>query len=92
MPANTLKTLSQKDEAQAIRQAQNDVNGTLGVDGFIVGLVGRQITFTTSTTNVTGDTLIVSFFENFGANLLYTLTLIFSDGTQTVLLSVTRTA
>jgi hypothetical protein len=89
---DTLKRLSQKDQEQAIRQAQNDVNGTIGVDGFLTGLVGRQITQTISTTNVTGDTATFSFYENFGANLLYTFVLIYTDGTQQTLLSATRTA
>lgn len=92
MPVDTLKKLSQKDQEQAIRQAQNDVNGTIGVDGFLTGILGRQITQTIATTTVVGDTAIFRFYENFGANLLYEFTLVYTDGTQNTLLSATRTA
>lgn len=92
MPVDTLKKMSQKDHEQAIRQAQNDVNGTIGVDGFVVGLVGRQIQQVISTTTVVGDTSTFSFYENFGANLLYVIQIIYTDGTRQDFISVTRTA
>lgn len=88
---DSVKRMSQQDADQNIRQSYNPANGTLGIDGFLTGLVGRKINFTTSTTTITGDTLVIDFYENFGANLLYEFTLIFTDGTQTVLLSATRT-
>jgi len=88
---DSIKRMSQQDADQNIRQSYNPANGTLGIDGFLTGLLGRKITFTTTTTTVIGDTLVIDFYENFGANLLYEFTLIFTDGTQTVLLSATRT-
>lgn len=88
---DSVKKMSQQDADQNIRQAYNPANNTLGIDGFLTGLVGRKITFATSTTTVAGDTLVIDFFENNGAHLLYEFTLIFTDGTQTVLLSAART-
>lgn len=88
--STTEKKMSPKDQEQVIRQVQNDVNGTLGVDGFLVGLVGRKVVISTTTTTVTGDTSLFTFSEN--GNTLYVLKLIYSDGTQTQLLSAERTA
>jgi hypothetical protein len=88
--AATSKIMSQKDQEQAIRQAQNDVNGTIGVDGFLTGLVGRRVTLVVSTTTVTGDTTTFNFSENFGATPLYSIQLVYTDGTQTTLLTATR--
>lgn len=84
------KHMTKKDDEQTARYAYNDVNATLGVDGFIVGLVGRRITQTMSTTNVADDTATFDFFE--GTNLLYTIRVIYTDGTQETLLEVERTA
>ena len=88
--AATSKTLSQKDFEQAIRQAQNDVNATLSVDGFLVGLVGRQINVTVSTTTVSGDTSTFTFSENFGATPLYAIKCVYTDGSQSTLLYAVR--
>lgn len=88
---DSVKKMSQQDADQNIRQSYNPSNATLGIDGFLAGLVGRKITFANSTTTVANDTLVIDFYENFGANLLYEYTLIFTDGTQAVLLSATRT-
>lgn len=90
--SSTVKIMTQKDADQATRTAYNDVNATIGVDGFLTGLVGRKITQTITTTSVTGDTAVFSFYENFGSSLLYTITVVYTDGTQTTLLSATRTA
>jgi hypothetical protein len=86
----TSKLMSQKDFEQALRQDHNDINGTLGVDGFLVGLVGRQVSVAISTTTVTGDTTTFTFSENFGSTPLYALQLIYTDGSQTQLLTATR--
>ncbi len=90
--AASSKLMTPRDSEQATRGSYNDVNATLGVDGFLTGLVGRRITQTITTTTVSGDTAVFSFYEAFGANLLYTFTIIYTDGTQSVLLSATRTA
>lgn len=88
----SIKPMTQRDADQATRSVYNDINATLGVDGFLTGLVGRQITQTIATTTIAGDTAIFSFYEAFGATLLYTITIIYTDGTQATLLSATRTA
>ena len=86
----TLKPLSQKDHEQAIRQEHNDVNGTLSVDGFLVGLVGRRVDIASSTTTVANDTQTFTFSEN--GTQLYVLQLIYTDGTQSTLMSAARIA
>jgi hypothetical protein len=86
----TSKILSQKDFEQALRQEHNDVNATLSVDGFLVGLVGRQVAVVVSTTTVAGDTSTFTFSENFGSTPLYAIQCIYTDGTQTTLLTATR--
>ncbi len=90
--SNSIKTMSPRDSEQSIRSSYNDVNGTLGVDGFLTGLVGRQITQTLATTTVTNDTAIFRFYEDAGSTLLYEFTIVYTDGTQQTLLSATRTA
>lgn len=82
--------MSQKDADQVLRQANNDVNATLAVDGFLVGAVGRRVDQTISTTTVSGDTSTFVFSEN-GTNL-YTIKVVYTDGTQTTLLYAVRTA
>lgn len=84
------KRMAQKDADQAIREAYNDANTTLGVDGFLVGLVGRRVDIATSTTTSAGDTQTFTFSEN--GTQLYILKLIYTDGTQTTLMSAERTA
>ena len=86
------KLMTQRDSDQATRTSYNDVNATLGIDGFLTGLVGRQIQQTISTTTVAGDTTTFSFYENFGANHLYTFVLIYTDSSQQTMLTATRTA
>ena len=86
----TTKLMTQRDSDQATRTSYNDVNATLGVDGFLIGLVGRQVAVATSTTTVSGDTQTFTFSENFGTNTLYALQLVYTDGSQTVLLTATR--
>ena len=88
--ADSLKKLTQKDSQQSIRAAYNDANDTLGVDGFITGLVGRKVVRTVATTNVTGDTSVFDFSEN--GNLLYEITVVYTDATQDTFISAERTA
>lgn len=89
--ATNSKNMTQKDADQTLRAAYNDVNATVGVDGFLTGAVGRQITQTIATTTVPDDTLLFDFYEEAGAVHLYQLTLIFTDSTYATLISATRT-
>jgi hypothetical protein len=82
--------MTEKDADQATRISYNDANTTLGVDGFLTGLVGRRVTLVVSTTTVSGDTTTFNFSENFGSSPLYSIQLIYTDGSQTTLISATR--
>lgn len=80
--------MSPKDAEQVIRQAQNDVNGTVGVDGFIVGLIGRRVDKVISTTTVPNDTATFNFSEN--GTALYSIEIVYTDGTRNEFLSAER--
>lgn len=88
--ANTSKRLSDQDANSTLRGAFNDVDFSLTTNGFLVGKVGRKVEQTISTTNVANDTEVISFYES--GTLLYTLTIIYTNGTRDVLLSAERTA
>ncbi len=88
--SNTLKGKSEFDNLQTLGQSFNDVDSTITTNGFLVGLVGRKIDFTVSTTSIAGDTLTVAFSEN--GTALYTYKLIYTDGSQGTILSAERTA
>jgi hypothetical protein len=90
MSTHTVKKLSERDGQQTLQGSFNDVNSTIGVDGFIVGLVGRRIDVATTTTNVSGDSQTFTFSEN--GTQLYTLLVVYTDNTQQTLLYVQRTA
>lgn len=88
--ANTNKPLSERDSNQTLQSSYNDVNATLGVDGFIVGRVGRKVEMTITTTNMANDTEVLNFSEN--GSPLYEFTVIYTDGSRETLLSAERTA
>lgn len=88
--SNTLKGHSEFDNLQTLGQAFNDVDSTLTTNGFLVGLVGRKVTVTISTTTISNDTQSFAFSEN--GTALYTLKLIFTDATYNQLMSAERTA
>lgn len=80
------KPMSQLDFQQVIKFASNDVNKTIGVDGFIVGKVGHKMTVTYPS----GTTEVYSFYD--GSTLLYELTIVYTDSTKESLSSVERTS
>lgn len=86
----TVKPPSDLDSTQNIQRSYNDVNSTLSVDGFLVGLVGRRVDLTITTTNVASDTEIYAFSEKGVA--LYTLRIVYTSGTRDTLLFADRTA
>ena len=90
--ATNSKNLTQKDADQSIRASYNDVNATIGVDGFLVAAVGRRIAQAITTTTVPNDTAVFNFYENSGATTLYQITIVYTDGTRTTMLTATRTA
>lgn len=92
MAANeTSKKLSERDAAQVNQSIYNQTDASITTSGFLSAKVGNKITFTISQTTVSGDTNTVSYYDQ-ETILLYTLKLIFTDGTQAVLLSAERTA
>lgn len=86
----TTKQPTKLDYEQSIQGAYNDVNATLSVDGFLAGKVGHKVTLAVSTTSVVDDTEVYSFFD--GAVLLYQITIIYTDGTRSLMVSAERTA
>ncbi len=86
----TRKIMTQKDADQATRESYNDVDASASMSGFLTPLVGRKVTQTITTTSVSGDTSVFSFSESGVA--LYTLTVIYTDATQSTMISVERTA
>lgn len=88
--ANSTKIPSKLDGNQVLQSAFNDGDRTIGTSSFITGKAGRKITQTTATTSIADDTLVFSYIED-GVQLME-LTVVYTDATQTVLLSVERTA
>jgi len=88
--SNTTKAPSDLDYSQTLQGAYNDVNSTLSTDGFLVGKVGRKIVVSITTTSVANDTEIYAFSEN--GTALYTITMIYTDGNRTTMISAERTA
>jgi hypothetical protein len=83
--SNTTKNLSERDYQQTLRHSYNDINGTIGVDGFVVGKVGRKIV--RSIISTTTDDF--EFYES--ATLLYTIRIIYTNAAHDDLVSVERT-
>ena len=88
--SDATKPFSLYDQQQIFKKAYNP-SGTLAVDGFLAGEVGRKITRALTTTNVLNDTEIFSYYEN-QTTLLFQLTVVYTDATRSDLLSVERTA
>lgn len=84
--SQTTKSLSERDANQVLQSSYNDVNDTLGVDGFIVGKLGRKIIRTA--TSATIDDF--SFYE--GSTLLYTIRITYDTSTHDNINQVERTA
>lgn len=86
----TAKPLSSQDPGETQQYSFNDVDATHTVNGFLVGVVGRRVTLTISTTNVANDTENYAFSENGVA--LYTFQIVYTDGTRALMSTATRTA
>lgn len=86
--AITQKAPSDLDSSQTLQGAFNDVDSTLSTNGFLVGKVGRKIIVTISTTSIANDTETYAFSEN--GTALYSLKLIYTDGSRATLLSAER--
>jgi hypothetical protein len=88
MANHTTKKLPGSDGDQAIRRSYNEVDATMSVNGFLVGNVGHKIVLTVSTTTITNDTETYAFSDN--GTPLYSLQIIYTDGTRAQMISATR--
>lgn len=88
--AETIKRLSEYDASQIFQKTYNKEGGTMAVDGFLVGKVGRKVDVVVSATSVPTDTETFTFTED--GVTLFTLVLIYTDGSRAQLLSAERTA
>jgi hypothetical protein len=84
----TQKPLSHLDYEQTMQSSYNDVNATLSVDGFLTGKVGRKVELAISTTTIVDDTETYSFSES--GTALYSLRIIYTDGTRAQMISAER--
>lgn len=90
MANGTSKPISNNSGENVLRNAANDFDGTIAVDGYLSAIVGRKIVQAISTTTVAGDTATLTFSENGITLKVYRV--IYTDGTQAVLLSAERIA
>jgi len=88
--ATTKKSYSDLDQQQIFKRSYNEESGTLGVDGFVAGKVGRKVVRSITTTNVANDTEVFTFSEN--GEHLFTIQVVYADDTLATLVSVERTA
>lgn len=88
--AVTTKAISDVDGQQTLQRAFNDSDASHNVNGFLVGVVGRRIDLAVSTTTIANDTETYAFSENSLA--LYTLQIVYTDGTRSTMLYAVRTA
>lgn len=89
MPNHINKLLSERDANQTLQSAYNDVDATISTNGFLVGKVGNKIILAVTTTTSPNDTYTYSFFTDLTTQL-YQLQVIYTDSSQTQLVSATR--
>jgi len=91
--SDTTKQFSQRDPGQTLQASFNDSDSTLSVNGFLVGKVGRRIDVTITTTTIANDTENYAFSETLPSPIaLYTLKIVYTDGSRTQILYCLRTA
>ena len=88
--ANTTKGLSERDYQQTLKASFNDIDSSLTTNGYLTGKIGRKIVQAITTTTVTDDTAIFTFSES--GTMLYQLTIIYTNSSQSVMISAERTA
>ena len=90
MPNGTSKPISNNSSENVLRNAANDFDGTIAVDGYLSGIVGRKIVQVISTTSNPNDTATLTFSENGVTLKVYRV--IYTDDTQSVMISAERIA
>lgn len=88
--SHTTKPLSERDANQTLQSAYNEVDATISTSGFLTGKVGHKVSMSITTTTITDDTEVYEFSND--GTALYTITVIYTDGTRETLLSAERTA
>ena len=86
----TTKKPSKLDANQTLQGAFNDNTSLLSVDGFVTAKINHRIVRSLSTTTLTNDTEIFTYFD--GATQLLQLSLVYTDDTLETFISVERTA
>lgn len=84
------KPASNLSSENVLRDVHSEVDNSIITNGYLVGLVGRKIESVDSTTSVSGDTQTLTFSEN--GSVLYVLRIVYTDGTQTKMVSAERIA
>lgn len=88
--SDSLKQMSERDAQQVQKFIFNEEDKSIATNGFLVGKIGRKITQAISQTTVPGDTATLTFLEN--GVTLYVYEVIYTDASQSVLLSAERIA
>lgn len=86
--SHTQKQMSEKDDSQTLKASYNEVDASLTINTFLVGVVGRKIDKSIVTTTIVNDSEIYAFSENGSA--LYSLKVVYTDGTRADFLSAER--
>lgn len=84
------KQASTLSSENVLRDVHSSVDNSLITNGFLVGKVGRKIQSVISTTIVTNDTNTLTFSED--GTTLYVLRIIYTDDTQSTMISAERIA
>lgn len=87
---DTQKRITQKDSAQTLTNAFNDVDSSISVGTFLTATVGRKVSLAIATTTVANDSEIYAYSENGIA--LYSLKITYTDGTRSQFISAERIA
>jgi hypothetical protein len=82
--SNTTKEQTKLDGHQSLKASFNDVDASLTVNGFLVGAVGRKVEVTYP------DAVTEQFAFSENGTALYTIEIIYTDGTKASLLSAER--
>ena len=83
-PGRTDKPLSNRDAFQTLQASFNEEDFSLSVSNFLTAKIGRKI-------EVGGAGAIETYTFLEGSDVLYVLTLTYTDGTKVTLLSAERT-
>jgi len=86
----TNKKLGSSDADQVLRRAYNPDDATISINGWLAGQVGNSVTQAITTTTVANDTSVFTFAEN--GTQVYQLTIVYTDSSQSTMISATRTA